>query len=189
MTPKPEHPERDELIKAAESGSVPFKDHLEDCMDCRKLFEFFQVFLRAAPGGLLEPSEEAMARHVAIPISEGSRHAVKKLKGSIAYDSWAQVPALALRDAGKGAERRLRLEAGNLILEFSAERQGDTWDFTARAYHNEQAVSSGYILKADRREVIAGEQNCFFWSSQQPPRKLQLVSPDIAVDFGFLKWK
>lgn len=177
------------MINAAKGGSVPFRDHLKSCLDCRELFELFQSVMCVAPDGLMEPSDETMARHVAIPIVEASRRAAKRLKGTITYDSWERVPALALRDAGKGAERRLRLQAGDLTLEFSAERQGDSWDFAARAYHNEHAVSSRFILQAGRREVVASDQDCFFWSSQRPPRKLRLVSSEVAVDFGPLKWK
>ena len=189
MASKSKHPGREEIIKAAETGSVPFKDHLDTCRGCRDLYEFHRARMRVAPDGLMAPSDEAMAKHLAIPLLEAIRHTTGRRKGAVVYDSWSQLPALALRDVGKGAERRLRMQAGEVILEFSAERQGDSWDFTARAYEEDQVVSSRYVLKVDGRDVIASGQDCFYWSSQQPPQRMKLISAEAAIDFGSLRWK
>ena len=105
MTIKSEHPEREELIKAAETGYAPFGDHLDTCRDCRDLFEFHRACFRVAPDGLSAPSDEAMANQLAIPLLEAARHSSERRKGSVTYDSLYQLPALALRDVGKGAER------------------------------------------------------------------------------------
>lgn len=189
MTDKPNHPPREKLIRDAETGAGTFKSHLKTCGDCRDLYEFHRARMRVAPDGLLAPSDETMARHLAIPLLEAIRHTTGRRKGAVVYDSWSQLPALALRDAGKGAERRLRMQAGEVILEFSAERQGDSWDFTARAYEEDQVVSSTYVLKVDGRDVIASGQDCFYWSSQQPPQRVKLISAEAAIDFGSVRWK
>ncbi len=176
-------------MKAAQTGSVSFQDHLDTCQDCRELFDICSACERATRYGLEQPSDEAVAHHFSIPLKENTKNSISKLKGLITYDSWAPVPALQLRDTGRGAERRLRMESDDIILEFSAERQSSSWDFTARAYRKEEVASADYILKADGLEVTSSVQECYYWTSQQPPRRIRLVSPEVTVDFGYLRWK
>ena len=38
------------------------------------------------------------------------------IRGELSFDSWQEMPAVALRDAGPGCERRLRLTAGRFEL-------------------------------------------------------------------------
>lgn len=189
MTNKSNHPEREELIKDAHTGSAICKDHVDTCRDCRDLFEFYSACFRVAPDGLPVPTEDTMAKHLAIPLLEAVRNPSGRRQGAVVYDSWSQLPAPALRDVGKGAERRLRMRAGKVVLEFSAERQGDSWDFTARAYEEDKVASSKYVLKVDGRDVIASGQDCFYWSSPQPPQRVKLVSAEAAIDFGSVRWK
>jgi hypothetical protein len=184
-----DHPRRIEIMKAAQSGSATLKDHLEECPDCRKLYEIFRAQSRSTRNGMERPSDNAIASLYAIPLKENVRKAVKKLKGCITYDSWTQLPALQLRDAGRGMERRLRLKADDITLELSAERQPTGWDLTARAYRRDDVVTSDYILTADGRQVTASVQECYYWSSKIPPRRIWLRSSELAIDFGHLRWK
>jgi len=184
-----DHPDRKDIIKAAQTGVVPFKDHLRLCRDCRELFDYFLAYIRSAPEGILYPSDEALAKHKAIPLVQSSRASQRRVEGRVTYDSWSRLPAIALRDVGKGMERRLRMKAGDITLELSAERRSDRWEFTARAYRKDRVVSPDYILKAGRVEVAASELDCYYWSSQRPPRRLKLLCGSLAIDFGTLQWR
>jgi len=176
-------------MKAAQSGSAVFAAHFAECPDCRELYNIYRAQARSTEHGLERPSDDAVASLYAIPLMERVRKVVRKLKGYITYDSWSPLPDLQLRDTGRGAERRLRLEADDITLELSAERQTNGWDLTARAYCGDQVVTSDYILTSDGLRITASVHQCFFWSSQKPPRRLGLRSTDTSIDFGHLRWK
>ena len=187
MKTQEKHPSRAAMLKAVESGSVPFASHLEKCAACRVQFELMQSF--AHPGGesLTTSGADAVSRLAVIPHLERRRLPERRLSGSLAQDSWAQLPAVALRDAAIGLERRIRLVAGSIALELVAERQADGWEFVARVYRNEE-TSSEFVLKAGARKLLSKSEGFYHWSSNRPPRTFELISPSVHVNFDKVSW-
>ncbi len=179
---------REVLMEALESGSVPFKAHLKECNQCRELFDFLSKIGFPKRRPLEKPSEELITRFALIPLSVNSRKPGETVVGTVVFDSWSHLPAIHARDNAKGMERRMRLKAGQIVLELVAEHQADRWELTARVYDNRK-VAAGFILKAGRRIIQAGTERCFFWSSRTPPRRIRLLSPQVLIDFGPLNWK
>ena len=179
---------KDEMMKAIETGKVPFGAHLEECRDCREMFEFLASVDISNRSQLDTPSEELISRLSLIPLLSGTHKPAQTVSGRVGFDSWSQLPALAARDGAKGMERRMRLKAGRITLELVAEHRPEGWEFTARVYDGRQ-VTSDYVLKVGRKRIPAGLQSCFFWSSERPPKRIQLLSPKVLIDFGQLNWK
>ncbi len=179
---------KEEMMKAIETGSVPFEAHLSECENCSEMFEFLSSIGIAKRLPLEKASEELISRFSLIPLLAGSQKPSKSISGDVSFDSWSQLPAFAARDGAKGMERRMRLKAGQITLELVAEHRPEGWEFTARVY-DKRKVTSNYVLKIGRRKIPAGLQSCFFWSSDTPPRKIQLLSPKVLIDFGPLNWK
>ncbi|UCC43528.1 MAG: hypothetical protein JSU65_10335 [Candidatus Zixiibacteriota bacterium] len=188
MKKRNKHPDREQMIKAAETGRIPFRSHLAECPDCRELYELLGRFRGLVDVDLVMPPPDVMSRHSFIPQLLQSREQARTISGTVEFDSWSGLPALALRDAARGMERRMRLTAGPVSLELVAERQTRHWEFTARVYQRGR-VSSGFILEAGRKQLYPGRRWCFRWTAAKPPRKLGLRSADLAIDFGALNWK
>jgi hypothetical protein len=36
--------------------------------------------------------------------------------------------------------------------------------------------------------MYAKSQHCFFWTAKRPPRRIQLLSPSVKIDFGSISW-
>jgi len=181
------HPDRAALIKAAQTGEIPFASHLRRCADCREMFE---LFIQYAPDERLKdlaPSPQSVARARAVPKLVTSRKPLRAVTGRVTFDSWADIPAVQLRSTVGTLERRVRLEAGKYTLELVAERGQREWEFVARIYHGAK-VTSEFILQAGRRKLVPQSQRCYFWSAKNPPRTLQLLSPDLKIEFGKLTW-
>jgi hypothetical protein len=179
---------KEKMMKAIKTGSVPFEAHLKECRSCNEMFEFLSSIdiLKRQP---LEPvSEGLISRFSLIPVLVGSHKPARSVTGAVKFDSWSQLPALAARDGAKGMERRMRLKAGRITLELVAEHRPEGWEFTARVY-DKRKVDSNFVLKIGRQKIPAGLQSCFFWSSEKPPRRIQLLSPKVFIDFGPLNWK
>lgn len=181
------HPDRASLVRAAQTGKVPFRSHLKQCADCRELFELFVQYGPDERLKDLAPPPAAVARARAIPKLVASRRPSRAIAGKVAFDSWAEVPAVQLRSEVGNLERRVRLEAGRFTLEIVAERVQSQWEFVARIYDREE-VTSEFILKAGRRKLVPQSQHCYYWSAKRPPKTLQLLSSELKIDFGKLTW-
>jgi hypothetical protein len=156
---------------------------------CRDLYELLHD---AAIQALIEsehPTDTLISRCARIPLLEESRHPAQSRRGFLVSDSWAGMPAVAIRDAATGLERRLRLSCEDLILDVVAERRPKGWDFFARVYERGQVVSRSYVLQVGRRKLVAGSRDIYAWDSPHPPRKIRLLSGEVEVDFDDIPWK
>ena len=182
-----EHPTRQQLLQAARTGRVPFRRHLERCEACAQTLEHLTTLAAMERAPLEEPSEDALERMMAAPLLADARRSGKNRSGRLTFDSWADLSRAQLRDLGKGAERRLTLEAGTVVLKLVAQRRGYDWEFTGRVYVDGRA-SSDYVLRVGRRDLVPETHACYFWKSSRPPRRLKLASPETTIDFGSLTW-
>ncbi len=187
MKPNNDHPEREDLIMAARTGQVPFAEHLQSCNSCRSLFDVLKWL--GAESGQLESKlpSELLRRHKAIPLLVGSRRPARSVTASRVFDTWISRPALAVRQAAFGVERRVRFAVAPFEIEFVANRQLEGWDLAIRVYEN-GAITSRFVLQAGRRKLPVGCGECFVWSSLRPPRKLELLSPDLRISLEKLPW-
>jgi hypothetical protein len=143
---------------------------------------------KTAPSGFAKPSTAAVERYCNIPLLfEGSLDA-RCVKGRIVFDSWADGPAVALRDTADGHIRRLKLKAGDLTLEIVAERRDNAWEFVARVYDGETMTNS-FVLKVGGRKFLPQTGGFFVWSSIAVPRILRLESFDTTIEFEKLSWQ
>jgi len=181
------HPDRASLLNAAATGEVPFASHLKRCAQCRELFELFVQYGPDERLKDLAPPPQSVARAAAVPKLVESRRPARAVSGRLAFDSWADLPAVQFRSAVGSLERRVRLEAGPYTLELVAERGQSEWEFVARIYDRDK-VTSEFILKAGRRKLVPRSQACYYWSAKNPPRVLQLLSSELKIDFGKLTW-
>lgn len=152
------------------------------------MYELLSAFHIARSVDLVLPSDEAMIKQEGIALIAASRAPARTVRGKVVFDSWHDLPAMAIRDAAIGIERRLRFRAGRIVLEFVAERQPDGWEFTAKVYENGRAVSD-YVLKVGGRRFLPSARHCYNWLAPHPPRKIQLLSPSLRVDLGKLGWR
>ena len=137
---------------------------------------------------LIPPSSDALSRYEAIPLLFGSAANAKRQHGRVVFDSWAQGPAIALRDVTEGHVRRLRLKAGKLSLEILAEKHREQWEFVARVYRGQQ-VAHDCVLKVGGRSLPAAWGGYFHWSSKHVPAKVDVLSYDREFIFGKLVWR
>ncbi len=181
------HPDRASMLKAIQTGEVPFSSHLVRCAECRELYELFVQYRPDERLNDLEPSSQSVARARAVPKLVESRSPARAITGGVAFDSWADLPAVQIRSAVGTLERRIRLEAGKYTLELVADRVQTEWEFVARIYDRHQ-VTSEFILQVGRRKLVPQSQRCYFWSAKNPPKTMQLLSSALKIDFGKLTW-
>lgn len=143
---------------------------------------------KATPIGMAKPSEAAVDRYCNIPLLFEKRSCATPVWGRTIYDSWAERPAMALRDTADGFIRRLKLKAGNLVLEIVAERRDNVWEFVARVYDRKE-VTNSYVLKVGNRKLLPQTGGFFVWSSRIVPRILNLESFETRIDFEKLSWQ
>ncbi len=175
------------MLKAIRTGKIPFQKHLSECSDCRRQFETFQRYDGSEDLSGDQMPEGLVQRLNAIPDILAARRPSRVVAGEIAHDSWSGVSRAQLRDGSQGLERRMRLSWDNIHLELVAERRTRGWEFTARIYEDNR-VSSQYVLRVGKRELLPGTQSCYCWSSSRPPRRLCLQSAEIAIEFGGIVW-
>ena len=187
MKSNKDHPERDELIMAARTGQVPFTDHLRGCDPCRSLFEALKWLGAEAGRPEWTLPRELLRRHKAIPLLVASLRPTRSVTALRIFDTWTSRPALAVRQAAFGVERRVRFAVAQYEIELVANRQLGSWDLAARVYEN-GAITSGFVLQAGRRKLPIGCGECFVWSSPRPPRRLDLLSPDLRIRLERLLW-
>jgi len=187
MEKSDKHPSRRALIRAAKTNRVPFASHLKDCDFCRALFEQFRAGL-AGKAALEHTEPDAAARFAAIPLLQGRRQSAAKRTGAVVFDSWRDVPAAQLRDAGPGLERHLTFEAGDITLSLVMERQPDGCEFVARVYSGGE-LCSDFVLQVGRKKVATDFSGFFHWLSPRPPRTIRLVSASTQIDFEGISWQ
>lgn len=181
------HPDRNELIAAIKAGEDKFADHLSACDRCRSFWELL-TWSGFGPGQVTwEPPDDLVLKHQAVPLVVASRRPARRVHGQLLLDTWSDRPALAVRLAATGVERRLRFEAGRYVVELVANFVESEWEFVARVY-DDQAIAKNFVLKVGGRKISAGRGDCFFWNSKRPPRRLSLLSPDLQVDLEDLQW-
>lgn len=181
------HPDRIRMLKAIKSGKVPFALHLKQCESCRILYDLLASHGAAASPKLERPSRAAVRQSALIPKLVQSRKPARAVPGRVEFDSWAQLPAMQIRQAPSDLERRLRLTAQGYTLELVADRKGRNWEFVARVYNKEQ-VCTEFILQVGRLKLGPEAHDCYFWTAAKPPRRLQLLSPALKLDFGEISW-
>jgi len=136
---------------------------------------------------IYEPTEEAMARLGVIPLLFEKPHDYSGEFGSIAYDSWTEGPAVALRDIADGHVRRLRLRAGKVSLEIVAERTAGRWEFVARAFRGTTVVHD-IVLQVGRKKLLSESGGFFRWTSKSVPRRIGLASLRRTYTFERVPW-
>jgi hypothetical protein len=134
------------------------------------------------------PNNDATKRYGAIPLLFGTPAVSEVIVGRVAYDSWQQGLAPALRDIMDGHLRRLTLKAGRISVELIAERTRDNWEFVARVYSSDR-VRHGYVLRVGRRKLLPGSGGYFHWSSKLAPRNIELLSYEQNISFERLSWQ
>lgn len=182
-----QHPTRQALIKAAQSGDSRIDKHIADCNDCRQLFELFRAFpvtgeleLPDAPAGWI-----AKAREIAN--SGAVAGWLKGMAAKLSFDSWTLPATVGVRSQNIEHDRRLQYEIGALLLDIRAEKQAAAWDFTARL-SGEQADAKQFMLKIDRRLLAPDSLGFYHWSSPKPPKQIQLTDGDVVLDLPELTW-
>lgn len=178
--------ERQQMIKAIKSGDKDFRRKLSESSGDRTLFDLME---RLGTGGsrLEQPDKSAIARHSTVPLASAATPRKATLRGRVSFDSWANHPAPALRDATAGHTRRFRLAAGKVALEVVAERLQDRWEFVARVYKDEE-VSSEYVLNVNKRRYLPEGQGFYHWSSQTVPKRFAIMSTDTTITFEDITW-
>jgi hypothetical protein len=188
MPQKNSHPSHSEFYEALTGGPVPFENHLKHCKACQIEWQLLKlVFPEGRISAPETPSELHLARLEAIPILKADRLGRSSVSGEVAYDSWSGLSPMQVRDAARGFERRLRLRAGHVELEIVAERELAGWKFSARAYVNGEP-SGGFVLKVGRKILTPEFRNCFYWSSERPPRTIRLLSTSKEITFAAILW-
>jgi hypothetical protein len=175
------------MIEALRSGDVPFHRHLEKCEVCRRDLEFLRLSNHLEALDLVAPSPRAYHRHGALPLSVSNWLPRRTETGKLARDSWTGLPATVTRDSAMGLERSLRFTSGPISLELVADRTPEGWRFAARCYRG-SAPSGEFILKIGGKRIPPGLYDCYAWTSLQPPRKIQLLSPSLRLVFETGSW-
>ena len=143
---------------------------------------------KAATTGHAKPSDAAVERYCSIPLLFEESSDARTVRGRTTYDSWADSPAVALRDSADGHIRRLKLKAGNVVLEIVAERRDSVWEFVARVYDRKK-VNNSFVLKVGGHRFLPQTGGFFVWSSTMAPRILRLESFDAVISFEKLSWQ
>ena len=181
------HPDRAEMLKAARTGKVPFRTHLDTCEACNIEYEVLKLSISPRPSSGIEPSSGLLTRHASVPFLVGNWVPANLTVGRTVDDSWSGLPALAVRDAAMGMERHLRFSSGPVTLVLNASRTPDGWRFVARVYRKNKTTQE-FVLKLGREKLQPGFRDCYYWTANQPPRRLQLLSPSLGIDVEDIKW-
>ncbi len=188
MPKKDDHTSRSEFFEALTSDRTPLDDHLKNCRTCKTEWQLLKLVY---PEGKIlvpeTPSETHLTRLEAIPILKADHKQRTLVSGELTYDSWSGLSTVQVRDAARGFERRLRLKAGCVELEIVAERELAGWEFSARVYINGEP-SGGFALKVGRKMLTPEFRDCFYWSSERPPRTVRLLSASEEIVFRAIPW-
>ena len=181
------HATRTDLIEIIRRGDGRAAEHLAKCRQCRIALDIMRWSGCGRGQVEWEPSSELVQQLKAVPLLARTRRPRKAVRAVPVMDSWSDRPAVAVRQAPFGVERRVRFEVGEYTLEFVASRNLDGWDCVARVY-KEGRPARRFILKAGSRNISAGPGGCFIWSSAKPPRRLAALSPELQIDLERLEW-
>ncbi len=185
MIPSSKHPDRNALLKAIKTENKSILRHLEECEMCN---DIYQLLLLTNIGQLrYEPPKDLITRCKRIPLMIESRKPLKHSKGTVQFDSWKNMPALAVRQAPFGIERRIRFIFKQFTFEFVGSRYTEGWNFIGRVYKDE-LVNSEFILQVGSKKIHLGNDDCFHWVAKHPPHRLKLLSKEIGIDLGSLQW-
>lgn len=187
MTRKADHPSRQRMITAAETGVVGFHSHLKECESCRLLFELLSKFRTNGAQKLQQSSPSLLKLIEFIPTDSRRERRTAVVKGYIVSDSWSCMASAQLRDVATDLTRRLLLKAGPIKLELAAERHLDSWEFAARVYDRGKATAK-FAIKIGGRKVLMGPSGFFYWSSRRPPSKVRLLGESHIIEFDGLLW-
>jgi hypothetical protein len=182
-----QHPTHSMMQDAIKSGSIDFSAHLEACESCRATFE---ILRELGPYGLSpepEVSESALERFSAVGLGDFKAQSGRVLHGLVSFDSWADRPALELRNSGVGDIRRVCLKAGTLLLEMIAERRRSSWAFVARVYRRGNSDSE-VAIRVGQQHLLPQSEGFFHWTSSKAPRSLVVLTPAGEVIFEGLSW-
>ena len=182
-----EHPDFEELLQAVSTGDLTYGAHLKECEQCRFFYELAEV--SKTTRSIFEAGKRSQTPRQAsmLPLLVGNWTPRTTELGKIEYDSWRIDHAIALRDAAKGAERRLCLSSGKISLELVVERRPEGFSFAARCY-KDGLPSDEFVLNIGRKKLLPDMYDCFFWNSGSLPKKLQLWSPTKLIDFTQVLW-
>lgn len=187
MKAKDKHISREEILKAIDSGSVPFIEHLNECDECSTLYHLLKRYPGRNLPVIIRPDKNSLKRFAAIPLYEKIRKGVKPQNGKLVFNSWAELPAVQLRDISPGFMRRLCFQAGQIKLEIIAQRQQFDWEFTARVY-DAGDVSMEWVLVAGGKKLLPGSLGFYQWSSRSKPRRIKLRNSRGRIDFESISW-
>lgn len=140
-----------------------------------------------APEAVFEPPTEAVARLGVIPLLFDEPLNLATGFGAVVYDSWADGPAVAMRDISDGHIRRLKLKSGKVSCEIVAERTKGQWEFVARVYRG-TSVMHDFVMSIGKKKLLSESGGFFRWSSKGVPRKISLTSPKERFTFERLSW-
>lgn len=183
---KRRHLTRQELIKAIRSGQDQSDQHLQECAECRELRDLLTLFPVAGRLPLPAPLSAWVDKAAAIAVPSKFARQVKRLVGSLVFDSWSLPQPVGVRSGGKLADRRLQFAAQGLLLDLRAEHHRTEWSFVAQVTgHKEETLQ----LQADRKLLQADADGFFEWSDRKPPRRLVLKLDGMTVGFPELMWR
>lgn len=183
------HPERTELLKAVTKMTAPIKSHLDTCAACRELYELFQTYRVAGQLHLPEPPDAWVAKAVNLMHSDAKLQSVKKLLARLTFDSWAALPASAVRSVAVQQERRMHFEVDAITFDLRAERSGKQWHFTAQITAADNADTAEFTIEIGRKNVDVNEIGLYQWQSSTLPKQIVLKSASSIIELPALLWK
>jgi hypothetical protein len=182
-----EHPDFDQILEAVRTEQPALEAHMRECEQCRFFYELAIVSKTNRTIAEAGRSSQVPRQTAMLPLLVGNWTPRKIELGSVDYDSWRNDQAAAVRDAAKGAERRLCLSSGKISLELVVEQRPEGFSFTARCYRDDRP-SNEFILKIGRIKLLPDMYECYFWNSGKLPKKLQLWSSSTLIDFTQVLW-
>ena len=180
------HPERKELIEAAKQEVTPLSKHLDKCDDCRLLFNFYR---HIPAGGLNElPSAPSIwiERAGTICTETSLANRVKRFRARLSFDSWASLPAIAMRNAPTNV-RRLSYDCGGNKLEIQGTKRPTDWQFVAR-FVDEGIGHEAAIRLGKDSNVFPDEDGYFIWTNIKPETALVVTFRDEVYDITDIEW-
>lgn len=182
------HPSREELIRSLTQDDVLVKEHLEECDDCRALYEYLTGFPVAGKAQLADAPEEWVSRAEKIPRTISERITVRAIPASILFDSWHTAAPAGVRTIGASSERRLRYESEGVQFDLRAERTGRQWHCIGHLTSTSTDISE-FRVEVHNRPIELNDDGFFQWSSATPPRHVRLLSDDLVIDLPEISWK
>ncbi len=182
------HPSREELIRSLSEDDVLVKKHLNECDDCRALYEYLAAYSVAGKPRLTDAPDEVVRLAERIPLTNSNRTTFPALAAIVRFDSWQGSAPAGVRTAGATSERRLRFECEQIEFDLRAERSGRQWHCIGQLTSAKLEVS-GFRVEVQNRPIELNDDGFFQWSSTVPPRHVRLLSDDLVIDLPEISWK